>query len=130
MKITAKILFNVIALGAFSVLTAQAGNTVVLEGFENGYTTNSQGKTNITPFTVYGTPRGAPVSVSLYTATGPGDPRVTEGTHSVKVVFPLDGFGNDFVLSLSYAACSMIENAASSNQPGRYILRYDVILPR
>jgi hypothetical protein len=129
MKLTHRILSSTIAIGTLSVLAAHAGSTVVLEGFENGYTTNSQGKTNVAPFTTYGTrSNGPPVSVSIYTSAGPGDPRVTEGTHSVKVVFPTDGFGNDFAISLSDAACSMIENAAISNQPARYIVRYDVIL--
>jgi hypothetical protein len=128
MKIAHPTLFSIVAITTLSVLSAQAGSTVVLEGFENGFTTNSQGQTNIAPFTLYGTRNGTPVSVSIYTATGPGDPRVTEGTNSAKIVFPTDGFGNDFGIALSDLACSMIENAASSNQPGRYIVRYDVIL--
>jgi hypothetical protein len=128
MKPTHRILFSIIAIGTLSVLAAQAGTAVVLEGFEHGYTTNSQGITNLAPFTLYGTPRGAPCSVSIYTSAGPGDPRVTEGTHSAKIVFPTDGFGNDFEISLSDAACLMIETAAAAKQPGRYILRYDVIL--
>ena len=131
MKVTHKILSSIIAIGILSVVSVHAGSTVVLEGFEHGYTTNSQGKTNIQVFTQYGTRNNStapPVSISLYTSAGPGDPRVTEGTHSAKIVFPADGFGNDFAINLSDLACSMVENAASSNQPARYILRYDVIL--
>jgi hypothetical protein len=137
MKNTRKLLFNLIAMGSLSVLTAQAGNPVVLEGFENGYITNSQGQVNLAAFTHYGNRTSPPyssgnpapnVQVSIYTADGPNDPRVTEGTHSAKIVFPTDGFGNDFSVSLSDAACSLLENAACSNQPARYIFRYDVIL--
>lgn len=127
MKTTHRIFFAIILTAALWTPRVRAASTVVLEGFENGYQTNSQGHTNIEVFTQYGTPRGGPVSISIYTSAGPGDPRVTEGTHSAKVVFPTDGFGNDFSLNLSDLACSMIENAASSNQPGRYILRYDII---
>jgi hypothetical protein len=130
MKIADKIIFHAVAIGVSSILMAHAGNTVVLEGFENGLTTNSQGKTNISSFTTYGTPRGVPVSVSIYTATNASDPRVTQGTHSAKIVFPADGFGNDFLLALSDAACALIEMDAFSNQPARYILRYDVILEK
>jgi hypothetical protein len=128
MKIAHGILCSIIAIGTLSAPPVQAGSTVVLEGFESGFTTNSQGMTNIAPFIEYGTRNGTPVAISIYTATGPGDPRVTQGTNSAKIVFPTDGFGNDFGIALSDLACSMIENAASSNQPGRYIVRYDVIL--
>ena len=131
MKFTNKILCSVVAIGTASVLTLHAGSTVVLEGFEHGYTINSQGHTNLELFNKYGTRNNgtAPLcTVSIYTSAGAGDPRVTEGTHSAKIVFPTDGFGNDFSINLSDLACSMIENAASSNQPARYILRYDVIL--
>lgn len=137
MKLTRNIFFNLAVVGSLSVLTAQAGSTVVLEGFENGISVNSQGKTNLTAFNNYGGRTSAPYSlsqpapppkVSIYTADGPNDPRVTEGTHSAKIVFPTDGFGNDFSISLSDAACAMIEAAGKSNQPGRYIFRYDLIL--
>lgn len=129
MKTSRGIQFTAICACLFPALAALGAGTTVLEGFEHGYTTNSQGMTNIQVFTQYGTPRNnTPVSVSIYTAAGPGDPRVTEGTHSAKIVFPTDGFGNDFSINLSDVACSMLENAAISNQPGRYIVRYDVIM--
>jgi hypothetical protein len=128
MRIATLTLACLTAWGMLQALPATAGNTVVLEGFENGFTSNSQGQTNIAPFTEYGTRNGNPVAISIYTSAGPGDPRVTQGTNSAKIVFPTDGFGNDFGIALSDLACSMIENAASSNQPGRYIVRYDLIL--
>jgi hypothetical protein len=134
MRIKYRILCSVIALGTLSVLSAHAGPTIVLEGFENGLKTNSQGHTNIEQFTKYGTRTNGTggnlptAAVSIYTSAGPGDPRVTEGTHSAKIVFPGSGFGNDFAMGLSDAACSLIEKAAISNQPARYIVRYDVIL--
>ena len=120
-------LVNLLAIGIFSIFRLHAASVTVLEGFENGFTTNSAGITNLSPFTLYGTPRGAPVTVSLYTSTGPGDPRVTEGANSVKVVFPTSGFGNDLGFALSDAAATLVEQAASSNQPARFILRYDVV---
>jgi hypothetical protein len=127
MKITYKSLITAVTFGILSAATAHAGNSVVLEGFENGFTTNSFGVTNLAAFVNYGTPRGGPVSISLYTSAGPGDPRVTEGTNSAEVVFPADGFGNDMIYALSDTAAALVENAASSNQVARYILRYDVI---
>jgi hypothetical protein len=45
----------------------------------------------------------------------------------MKVVFPLDGFGNDMSFALSDAAATLLENAVSSNQAARYILRYDIV---
>jgi hypothetical protein len=131
MKFTNKLVCSLLAVGITSALNLHAGSSVVLEGFENGYTTNSQGYTNLEIFTKYGTRytnTAPPCTVSIYTSAGPGDPRVTEGTHSAKIVFPEDGFGNDFSINLSDLACSMIEAAAASNQPARYIVRYDVIL--
>jgi len=127
MQITHKAFLGAIALGALSVLNLHAGSTAVLEGFENGFNVNSGGITNIQQFTLYGNARGNPVAISLYTAAGPGDPRVTEGTNSAKIVFPNDGYGNDFGIGLSDAACALVEAAASSNQVARYVLRYDVI---
>jgi hypothetical protein len=107
-----------------------AGGVTVLEGFENGLIANSQGVTNLFPFTKFGNSRGgAPVKVSLYTAVGSGDPRVTEGAHSAKVTFPLDGFGNDLGFALSDAAAALVEAAVATNQTARFVLRYDVIFP-
>jgi hypothetical protein len=127
MKTTNKIVLSFMAAAALSVLDARAGSTVVLESYENGFQTNSQHQVNIAPFTLYGTRNGTPCACSIYTSAGPGDPRCTDGTHSAKVVFPVDGFGNDFSISLSDAACTLIEKAASSNQVARYVLRYDII---
>lgn len=110
-----------------SALTLHAGNTVVLEGFENGFTTNSEGQTNLAVFDGYGPRGGGDPIISVYTATQPGDPRVTEGTNSMKVVFPVDGYGSDMTFSLSDAAAALLENTVSSNQTARYILRYDVV---
>jgi hypothetical protein len=129
MKTSHPIRFGMFCACLIPCLSTFGGSTVVLEGFEQGYTVNSQLITNIQVFTAYGTPRNnMPVSISIYTAAGPGDPRVTEGTNSAKIVFPADGFGNDFSLNLSDLACWMVTSAAASNQPGRYVIRYDVIL--
>ena len=114
-------------MGVLATFTLQAGSVTVLEGFERGFKTNSAGLTNLQSFTLYGTPRGAPVTISLHHSAGPGDPRVTEGANSAKIVFPMSGFGNDIGFALSDAAATLIEAAASSNQLARYILRYDVI---
>ena len=128
MNTTNKKLCSVLAVGTLSILTLHAGGVTVLEGFESGFTTNSYGMTNLAQFTTYGTrSNGTNCTVSIYTSAGPGDPRVTQGTNSAKVVFPVDGYGNDFSFSLSDAAATLVEEAASSNQPARYILRYDVI---
>lgn len=124
-------MFHGLILGTLLVLaTAQlhAGSSLVLEGFENGFTTNSFGQTNLAAFTAYGTRlNGTNVTLSLYTSEGPGDPRVTEGSNSAKVVFVTDGYGNDLSFALSDAAATLVETAASSRQPGRFILRYDVV---
>jgi hypothetical protein len=130
MKITLQKLLNIVALGALAALTAltaHAGSTVVLEGFENGFLTNSEGQTNLAVFNGYGVRGGGDAVISVYTATDPSDPRVTQGTNSMKVVFPVDGFGNDMTFALSDAAATLLENAVSSNQVARYILRYDIV---
>ncbi|HWD20971.1 MAG TPA: hypothetical protein VHB20_17020 [Verrucomicrobiae bacterium] len=127
MNISHKKLLAALALGTLSLLSVHAEGVTVLEGFENGLTVNAAGVTNIAPFSLYGDARGTPCTVSIYTATDPSDPRVTEGTHSAKIVFPADGFGNDIGFALSDAAATILENAVSSNQVARYILRYDVI---
>jgi hypothetical protein len=127
MKIPLHKLLIVLAIEALPALTTHAGSTVVLEGFENGFTTNSEGQTNLAIFNGYGVRTGGDVAISVYTATDPSDPRVTQGTNSMKVVFPLDGFGNDMSFALSDAAATLLENAVSSNQAARYILRYDIV---
>ncbi|SPE51672.1 exported hypothetical protein [Verrucomicrobia bacterium] len=128
MKSISNKLLGVLAFGALSMLNTHAGNVTVLEGFEQGFTTNSQGITNLAEFTNYGTrDNGTNCTISIYTSVGPGDPRVTEGTNSAKVVFPVSGFGNDFGFGLSDAAAATVEQAAAAPQAARYILRYDVI---
>ena len=138
----------VIMLGVVSTFTLRAESTTVLDGFEeaapgfppgittNGYTTNFCGfsgargycNTNIALFTAYGG-RSAEneVSIAQYTATGPNDPNVTEGTNSMGITFYAQGFGNDFQVILSDTNSYLVEQAAASGQVGRYILRYDLI---
>src|ERR1019366_1257051 len=60
-------------------------------------------------------------------ATGPNDPNVTEGTHSMAITFYQQGYGNDFQVVLSDTNSFLVEQAAASGQIGRYILRYDMI---
>ena len=142
----------IIVLGIVSAFTARGGTNTVLEGFEEaepgmppGITTNgftpdfcnfaapngsSRGfcSTNFSLFTLYGGRSGAGnVSNAQYTATGPNDPYVTEGTHSMAITFFAQGFGNDFQLVLSDTNSLLVEQAAASGQVGRYILRYDMI---
>lgn len=141
-----------IVLGIVSTFTLRAASTTVLEGFEQtgpgmppGTTTNgftpgncnftapdgsSRGfcNTNISLFSLYGGRSGGGlVSNAQYTASGPNDPYVTEGTHSMAITFFEQGFGNDFQLVLSDTNSLLVEQAAASGQIGRYILRYDVI---
>jgi hypothetical protein len=120
---------------ALSAATLRAQSVTVLEGFETftnttalGDMTSSTNGASVGQWTYYG-PRGGSdqVRVHVYTATGPGDPRVTEGTNSIAITFTADGFGNDLGVILSDAATAAIENAALSNQVARYILRYDLI---
>src|ERR1039457_1976372 len=144
MKTTLKQLF-VIMLGVLSTFALQAQTTTVLEGFEesapgmppgtttNGFSTNfctvvgARGycNTNIALFTGY--PPVRTVILSQYTATGPNDPNVTEGTHSMAITFMSPGFGNDFQVVLNDTNSYLVEKAAASGQIGRYILRYDMI---
>src|ERR1035438_2701939 len=123
------------ALLALSTPTLPAQSTTVLEGFENyqelvtgQYLWNPESYSYVDIWTSWG-PRGASgqVTVSVYTATSPADPRVTEGTNSLAVTFLAQGFGNDIAIALNDLATAAIENAATSNQLARYILRYDVI---
>jgi hypothetical protein len=123
------------ALVALSTTTLPAQSTTVLEGFEGfqdlvpgQYVWSPDTSAYVSQWTAWG-PRGASdqVTVSVYTATSPGDPRVTEGTNSLAVTFLSQGFGNDLGVSLDTAATAAIENAATSNQVARYIFRYDVI---
>lgn len=127
MKKTLIRLLNVMAIALLPALTAHAGGTVVLESFEKGFTTNSEGQTNLAIWDNWGSRGGGDAILSIYTATNPADPRVTDGTNSVKAVFPVDGYGSDFSYALSDAAATILENAASSNQLARYILRYDIV---
>jgi hypothetical protein len=123
------------ALVALSTATLSAQSTTVLEGFE-GFQDLVPGQYVWCPdtyayvdlWTQWG-PRGASdqVTVGVYTATCAGDPRVTEGTNSLAVTFLAQGFGNDIAVALDDVATAAIENAATSNQLARFILRYDVI---
>ena len=135
-------------LGVLSIFTLRAQTVTVLEGFEesapgmppgtttNGYTANfcnfngARGhcNTNIALFTAYsGRSTAGNVVISQYTATGPNDPNVTEGTHSMAITFLATGFGTDFQVVLNDANSLLVEQAAASGQIGRYILRYDMI---
>jgi hypothetical protein len=148
MNISAKTLFAAVIIGILPILTLSAQNTTVLENFSEstpgmppGTTTNgfSPGNctfngargycnTNIALFTAYGgrSSQGQ-VTISQYTATGPNDPFVTEGTNSMAITFYAQGFGNDFQMILSDTNSYLVERAAVSGQIGRYILRYDVV---
>jgi len=142
----------VIALGVATTLQVCAGTTTVLEGFEetaagmppgittNGFSSNycnfaapdgsSRGfcNTNFSIFALYGGRSGGGfVSNWQYTAIGPNDPNVTEGTHSMAITFYEQGFGNDFQLVLSDTNSLLVEQAAAAGQIGRYVLRYDMI---
>ncbi len=144
-------------LGVLSIFTLRAQTVTILEGFEEntpgmppGTTTNgfSPGRctfavgkaagptgvnfcnTNIALFTAY-TPQRAPENtIAQYTATGPNDPFVTEGTNSMAITFYQPGFAAaDFQIVLSDTNSVLVEQAAASGQIGRYILRFDVIFP-
>jgi hypothetical protein len=123
------------ALAALSAATLPAQTNTVLEGFEGfqdllpgQYVWNSDSGAYIELWTMWGgRAASGQVTVGVYTATGPDDPRVTEGTNSIAVTFLADGFGNDLGVALDSLATAAIENAASSNQLARYILRYDII---
>ena len=137
-------------MGIFSTLALHAGTTTVLENFSEstpgmpaGTTTNgfspafctfngARGfcNTNIALFSAYGgrSAQGQ-VVLSQYTATGPNDPFVTEGTNSMAITFLAQGFGNDFQIVLSDTNSYLVEEAAAQGQIGRYILRYDVVFP-
>jgi hypothetical protein len=129
MNILYKSLLSISAIGVLSTMSLCAQSTVVLDGFETGFTTNSAGTTNLAIFTLYGgRSASGEVVIAPYTATGPGDPNVSEGSHSMAITFYADGFGNDFMVTLSDAASAAVQAAVSSNQVARYILRYDVIL--
>lgn len=84
--------------------------------------------TNIALFSAYGgrSAQGQ-VVLSQYTASGPNDPFVTEGSNSMAITFDAQGFGNDFQIVLSDTNSYLVETAAESGQIGRYILRYDVV---
>jgi hypothetical protein len=143
-------LFAVAILGVFPSIAAFAQTTTVLENFSEstpgmppGITTNgfspanctfdgARGycNTNIALFTAYnGRSAEGEVTISQYTATGPNDPFVTEGTNSMAITFDAIGFGNDFQIVLSDTNSYLVEKAAQSGQIGRYILRYDVVFP-
>lgn len=147
-------LYRWLAFVCGMVLTASlhAGSTTVLDGFEEmdpdmaaGTTTNGftpdfcnfyapdgsfRGfcNTNFSLFSGYGGRSGVgEVTNWVYTASGPHDPYVTEGTHSMAVTFFAEGFGNDIQIVLSDTNSFLVEQAAMSGQVGRYVLRYDVI---
>ena len=117
-----------------SMATLHAQSTTVLEGFEE-FADMNPGQLVMAPSGAYaqlwtewgGRAASGNVAVSVYSATGPNDPRVTEGTNSLAITFFQDGFGNDLGVALDPVATAAIENAASSNQLARFILRYDVI---
>ena len=150
MKIFNKALLNVSIgiIGILSTVALHAGTTTVLENFSEstpgmppGTTTNgfspafctfngARGycNTNIALFTGYGgrSAQGQ-VVISQYTATGPSDPFVTEGTNAMAITFLAQGFGNDFQIVLSDTNSYLVEEAAAQGQVGRYVLRYDVV---
>ena len=149
-------MLNAGILGVLSIFTLRAQTVTVLDGFEentsgmppgtttNGYTPaycyfmgkggGSSGTnfcyTNISLFPLYGgrSSEGL-LTITQYTATGPNDPYVTEGTHSMAITFYASGYANDFQVVLSDTNSFLVEQAAASGQIGRYILRYDMIFP-
>jgi hypothetical protein len=148
MKTLTKSVLSIIMLGVLSIFTLRAQTVTVLEGFEesapgmppgtttNGYSPNlctfsgARGycNTNIALFTAYGGRSAAGnLVITQYTATGPNDPYVTEGTHSMAITFLATGFSTDFQIILNDTNSFLVEQAAASGQIGRYILRYDVI---
>jgi hypothetical protein len=120
--------------GGLLTIPLQSPNTTVVEGFEQFTEEGARqarhfaNGADVELWTQWGgrAAKGK-VTVSVYTATSPGDPRVTEGTNSIAVTFLQEGFGNDLGIRLDELATQAIQNAASSNQLARYILRYDVI---
>jgi hypothetical protein len=141
-------------LGVLSLATLQAQTTTVLDSFSEstagmppGTTTNGftpgrctfHGKgggpsgtqfcnTNISLFPVYSPFRSPATTMTQYTATGPNDPFVSEGSNSMAITFYQQGFaGSDFQIVLSDANSLLVEQSAQSGQIGRYILRYDMI---
>ena len=155
MKTLTKSTLRISAFVVLSIFTVHAQTVAVLDGFEGntagmppGTTTNgfSPGRcvftigkgggptginfcnTNIALFTGYGSRSGL-VTLTQYTATGPNDPYVTEGSHSTAVTFFSQNYGSDFQIVLSDTNSVMVEQAAQSGQIGRYILRFDVIFP-
>ena len=134
MKMILKQLAATAILAAGTTVLA-APTTTTLEGFEQfqnlvegQYVWNPASNADIELWTMWGgRAASGQVSISTYTATNPDDPRVTEGTNSVAVTFLADGFGNDLGIRLDDLATAAIEQAATSNQLARYILRYDVI---
>src|ERR1035441_9767436 len=114
--------------------TLHAQTNTVLEGFEGfadlipgQYVWSPSSSAYVELWTMWGgRSASGQVTVGVYTAKSPDDPRVTEGTNSIAVTFLADGFGNDLGIALDDLATAAIENAASSNQLARYIMRYDV----
>jgi hypothetical protein len=155
MKTLTKSVFSIGMLGILSMFTLRAQTTTVLDGFEEntpgmppGTTTNgfSPGRctflvgkaagptgtnfcnTNIAFFSAYQPQRAPANTMAQYAATGPNDPFVTEGTHSMGITFYEQGFAaSDFQIVLSDTNSVLVEQAAASGQIGRYILRFDVI---
>jgi hypothetical protein len=154
MKTLTKSVLSIGMLGVLSIFTLRAQTVTVLDGFEEntpgmppGTTTNGfspgrcnfSGKgggssgasycnTNIALFPGYGgrSSEGL-LTITQYTATGPNDPYVTEGTHSMAITFYGQGYASDFQVVLSDTNSILVEQAAVSGQIGRYILRYDMI---
>jgi hypothetical protein len=133
-------------LGILPALALCGQTTAVLENFSEstagmpaGTTTNgfSPGNctfdgargycnTNIALFTAYGV-RSPQSTITQYTATGPNDPFVTEGSNAMAITFYEQGFENDFQVVLDDTNSYLVEQAAVSGQIGRYILRYDMV---
>ena len=155
MKTSSKNALSIGVFALLSILTLRAQTVTVLEGFEEntpgmppGTTTNgfSPGRctftvgkaggatgtnfcnTNIALFPSYGgRSASGNLSIAQYTATGPNDPYVTEGTHSMAITFLVQGYANDFQVVLNDMNSILVEQAAASGQIGRFILRYDMI---
>ena len=100
------------ALAALSTATLTAQTNMVLEGFEGfqdlvpgQYVWSPDSNAYVELWTRWGgRSASGQVTVGVYTATSPDDPRVTEGTNSIAVTFLADGFGNDLGIALDALA--------------------------
>jgi len=93
-----------------------AENAVLLEGFEQ----------NLDAVTVL----GGRAAMDTYTATGEGDPFVTQGAKSLQVtISETEWWVQDLRITFSDEKAEQIRQACLSPDVARYILRWDVVFP-